>query len=77
MRVLSGEVLQAADVWRVVRDGAVLWEGPCSSLRHHKAVVQAAAKGTECGVVLGGGAFSDFKVGDRLLCLKRGAAAGV
>ena len=68
-RVLSGHLKQQADLWRVIRNGAVVWEGPCSSLRHHKQAVDEVANGSECGVVLGDGAFSAFEVGDRLVCL--------
>ena len=77
MRVLSGELAasSADHVWRVVRGGQLVWEGPCTSLRRHKAVVAAVAAGSECGVVLGGGQFSDFQVGDRLVCLQRRPAA--
>ncbi|KAG2485986.1 hypothetical protein HYH03_015309 [Edaphochlamys debaryana] len=73
VRVLSGEVAHGPhDVWRVVRGGRVVWEGPCTSLRHHKQLVPSVASGLECGVVLGAGAFSAFEVGDRLVCLRRG-----
>ncbi len=74
-KVLSGEVSQGGTaVWRVVRGGVVLWEGPCTSLRQHRAVVEAVEAGLECGVVLGGGQFSAFEAGDRLVCLRRGRA---
>ncbi len=49
----------------------VVWEGPASSLRQHKAMVGSVAAGAECGVALANGAFSAFQRGDRLLCLRK------
>ncbi|KXZ41962.1 hypothetical protein GPECTOR_233g535 [Gonium pectorale] len=73
VRVLSGELTHgSSELWRVLRGDEVLWEGPASSLRQHKQDVGAVAAGGEAGVVLGGGVFSDFQRGDRLVCLRRG-----
>jgi len=57
-------------VFRVVRDGEVVFEGPCSSLRRRKDVVDAIhGRGTECGVVLDEGRFEDLRVGDEVQCV--------
>jgi translation initiation factor IF-2 len=51
---------------RVVRGGAVIHEGPISSLRHVKDDVREVREGYECGIGLRG--FDSFEVGDRLDC---------
>lgn len=70
--MLTGELRHSGgELWRVIRGDQVLWEGPVTSLRQHRSVVEAVTAGNECGVVLDGGQFSDFQVGDKLLCLRR------
>jgi translation initiation factor IF-2 len=49
---------------RVVRDGAVVYEGALSSLRHFKEDVKSVKSGFECGIGIEG--FQDVKVGDVL-----------
>ncbi|MGI9337126.1 MAG: translation initiation factor IF-2 [Gammaproteobacteria bacterium] len=47
---------------RIMRDGAVVFEGGVSSLRHFKESVAEVRTGEECGI--GIGKFSDIKTGD-------------
>jgi translation initiation factor IF-2 len=56
--------------YRVLREGEVLWEGPCSSLRVARDDVSSVPAGSECGVVLDGGAFGGFAPGDVLQCVQ-------
>lgn len=57
-------------VYRVVRDGEVVFEGPCSSLRRRKDDVESVGgRGTECGVVLDEGRFGDVRLGDVVQCV--------
>jgi len=74
-RVLDGSLsLGSRNVYRLVREGEVVWEGNCSSLRRHKEDVTSVEKAQECGVVLGEGD-SSVKVepGDVLQCVARPA----
>lgn len=58
--------LQLAQRMRVMRDDAVVYDGPCQSIRRDRAEVKTVGKGTECGVQLPG--FTAFKAGDTLHC---------
>ena len=59
--VVSGEVNRNS-LCRLVRDGAVVYEGQISSLRRHKDDVAKVANGYECGIALEN--FQDIKEGD-------------
>jgi translation initiation factor IF-2 len=61
--VTDGRVLRNA-LARVLREGAVLFDGQISSLKHFKDDVREMASGYECGVALTG--FNDFQEGDIL-----------
>eukprot|EP00798_Chlamydomonas_sp_ICE-L_P016449 gene16449-22668_t len=50
--------------------GGQIAGGPCTSIRRHKQEVDSVAANIECGVVLAGGEFSDFKLGDLIECVK-------
>lgn len=58
-------------VYRVVRDGEVVYEGPCTSLRQHKSDVSAVGKANECGVVLDEGKFGGYQPGDVVQCVQQ------
>jgi translation initiation factor IF-2 len=49
--VLEG-TLRKSHQYRVWREGVVVWQGVCRSLRHFKDEVTDIAKGNECGVIL-------------------------
>ncbi|MCL5967564.1 MAG: hypothetical protein M1516_02805, partial [Firmicutes bacterium] len=57
------KVVRSAQV-RVIRDGAVIHEGPIASLRRFKDDVREVQAGFECGIGLE--RFNDLKVGDQL-----------
>lgn len=59
--VVDGKVLRTAQV-RLLRDGAVIHEGPIASLKRFKDDVREVASGFECGIGLE--RFNDIKVGD-------------
>jgi translation initiation factor IF-2 len=61
--VREGELRRNAKA-RVIRQGAVVFEGDVSSLKHNKDDVREVQKGFECGIGLKD--FDDFKVGDIL-----------
>jgi len=61
--VLEGKVARNAQA-RVLRDGAVIHEGPIASLRRFKDDVREVQAGFECGIGLE--RFNDLKVGDQL-----------
>ena len=61
--VVRGEIRRNASA-RVVRAGAVVHDGPISSLRHIKDDVREVREGFECGIGLRG--FDEFKVGDAI-----------
>jgi translation initiation factor IF-2 len=64
-------------VYRLLREGEVVYEGPCSSLRRRKDDVEAVeGRGAECGVVLDEGRLADVRPGDVLQCVAVPAAAG-
>ncbi|KAL6751512.1 hypothetical protein V8C86DRAFT_3177170, partial [Haematococcus lacustris] len=66
VRVTSGSLRRTCHYVRVVRNGQEVYRGPCSSLRRHKLDVDVVGSGTECGLVLDGGRWSDFQEGDVL-----------
>ncbi len=59
--VVDGEI-NADDQVRVVRNGAVVFEGKIRSLRHFKEDVKSVRAGSECGIAIDG--FQDVKEGD-------------
>ena len=62
---LGGEI-----VYRVLRDGEVLWEGSCGSLKKQKEDVELVDKAQECGLVLGGGQLPvQVEPGDVVQCI--------
>jgi translation initiation factor IF-2 len=61
--VTDGRVVRGAKV-RLVRDGAVVYDGTIASLRRGPDDVREVAAGFECGIVLQN--FSDIKEGDQL-----------
>ncbi|MGH2948455.1 MAG: translation initiation factor IF-2, partial [Solirubrobacteraceae bacterium] len=61
--VTDGKVTRGAKV-RLVRDGAVVYDGEIASLRRVQDDVREVAAGFECGIVLQN--FSDIKEGDQL-----------
>ena len=63
--VTEGTVRRSGDAQaRLVRDGAVIWQGKLSSLRRFKDDVSEVKSGMECGISLD--RFNDVKVGDVL-----------
>ena len=63
--VTSGSIQRSARV-RVLREGAVVWEGAIGSLKRVQEDAREVATGFECGIVLDG--FNDTKVDDRIEC---------
>jgi translation initiation factor IF-2 len=61
--VTEGKVTRGAKV-RLVRDGAVVYDGSIASLRRGADDVREVAAGFECGIVLQN--FADIKEGDQL-----------
>lgn len=61
--VISGEA-NRKDSLRLIRDGAVIFEGKAKSLKRFKEDVNSVKSGLECGIVLE--KFSDIQVGDTL-----------
>jgi translation initiation factor IF-2 len=61
--VTDGKVTRGAKV-RLVRDGAVIYDGQIASLRRLQEDVREVAAGFECGIVLQN--YSDIKEGDQL-----------
>jgi translation initiation factor IF-2 len=64
-RVSSGEVRRNGHM-RVMRQNAMIYDGPISSLKHEKDDVREVREGFECGIGVKG--FTDFKEGDILEC---------
>jgi translation initiation factor IF-2 len=61
--VSDGRIVRSGDAQaRLVRDGAVVWQGKLASLRRFKEDVSEVKMGTECGIALD--RFNDIKVGD-------------
>ena len=63
--VTSG-VIQRNGRVRLVREGAVVWEGNIASLRRVQEDVREVAQGLECGILLEN--YNDAKVGDTIEC---------
>ena len=61
--VTNGVIQRNARI-RVIREGAVAWEGGIASLRRVQDDVREVAQGLECGILLEG--FNDVKEGDVL-----------
>ena len=61
LRQLSGKITRNAKV-RVMRDGAVVFDGEIESLRRFKDDVREVAEGFECGIQIA--KFQDLKEGD-------------
>ena len=77
--VRQGEINRNSRV-RLVRDGAIIYEGKISSLRRFKDDVRSVSAGYECGVGLEN--FQDIKEGDMIEVIElqevpRGAEAEV
>ncbi len=63
--VTSG-VIQRSGRVRLVREGAVVWEGNIASLRRVQEDVREVSQGLECGILLEN--YNDAKVGDTIEC---------
>jgi translation initiation factor IF-2 len=63
--VTSGVMQRSAKV-RLLRDGAVVWDGAIDSLKHLKEDVREVREGFECGILLAG--FHDEHEGDVIEC---------
>jgi translation initiation factor IF-2 len=61
--VVEGKVTRGARA-RLVRDGAVVWDGEIASLRRYNDDVREVLNGQECGIVLAN--FADVKEGDEI-----------
>jgi translation initiation factor IF-2 len=61
--VTEGKVTRASKA-RLIRNGAIVFEGTLSGLRRFKDDVREVDKGFECGISLEG--YQDIKPGDRL-----------
>jgi translation initiation factor IF-2 len=71
-RVQEGSLGSGAGVvYRVLREGQVVFEGPLSSLKQQRNSVSAVGKGNECGVALDDGTFGDYQPGDVVQCVQR------
>ena len=60
----------AKSLFRVLREGRVIYEGRCTSLKRNREEVGEVAPGSECGIVLGGGEFDAYKKGDWIECYR-------
>ncbi len=67
-RIMAGEFRRNAKA-RVVRNEEVVHEGEISSLKHEKDDVREVRTGFECGIGLKG--FSEYEVGDTILCFTK------
>jgi translation initiation factor IF-2 len=63
--VTNGVIQRNARV-RLVREGAVIWEGGIASLRRVQEDAREVAQGLECGILLEN--YNDAKVGDTIEC---------
>ena len=59
--VVDGKITRS-DLCRIIRDGAIVYEGKFASLRRFKDDVREVASGFECGIGIEN--FNDIKVGD-------------
>lgn len=64
----KGAAGRAADAFVATGADEVVFEGMCASIRHHQNVVDAAGKGSECGIVFEN--FNDFAVNDKIECVE-------
>src|ERR1700730_3995672 len=64
-QVISGKIVRNGKM-RLVRDGAVVWDGKISSLKRFKDDVREVIEGFECGISLEG--YNDLKEKDVLEC---------
>jgi translation initiation factor IF-2 len=64
-QVIAGKVVRGAKV-RLMREGAVVWDGKLSSLKRFKDDAREVLEGFECGISLDG--FNDLKEKDILEC---------
>ena len=64
--MVTNGVIQRNGRVRLVRDGAVVWEGSIASLRRFQEDAREVAQGLECGILLEG--YNDAKVGDTIEC---------
>jgi translation initiation factor IF-2 len=60
--VTDGSIKRSISKARLLRDGAIIWEGKISGLKHLKEDRKEVEKGFECGISLDG--YSDVKAGD-------------
>lgn len=67
-KITSGEFRRNAKA-RVIRNEEVIHEGEISSLKHEKDDVREVRTGFECGIGLKG--FSEFEVGDSIVCFTK------
>ena len=63
--ITTGKFERSARV-RVVREGALVWDGNIGSLRRVQEDVREVAQGLECGILLEN--YNDAKVGDTIEC---------
>ena len=61
-------------VIKLIRDGAVVYEGKMEALKRFKDDVREVAAGYECGISLEN--FRDIKVGDLIECFVQEKVAG-
>ncbi|MDA1096470.1 MAG: translation initiation factor IF-2 [Chloroflexi bacterium] len=66
--VVDGRIRKAS-LARILRRGAVIYEGPISSLRHFRDEVREATAGQECGIAMEG--FGEFEAGDLIATFRR------
>ena len=67
VRVTKGELKHSA-MYRVRRNGEVVYSGSLSSMRHMAKEVRVAPKGMECGLIMQG--WSGIERGDELECVE-------
>ena len=67
VRVTKGE-LKHTSMYRVRRNGEVVYSGSLSSMRHMAKEVRVAPKGMECGLIMQG--WSGMERGDELECIE-------
>ena len=48
----------------------IVYQGPCTSLKRNKTDTDVVGPGLECGIVLGGGEFTDYRPGDTVECVR-------
>lgn len=66
--VLKGKAVKNAFV-RINRNGEVVYEGRCSSLKHYQEDVEEISAGKECGIKIEG--FDELKEGDLIVFYKK------